>query len=469
MGENLESGLRERLTTLARAKAWLDAFRPLSADIADELRHLYEVWLTYHSTAIEGNTLTQSETQIVLEKGITIGGKPLLDHLEVIGHKEALDFVRLLADAKEPIGEREIRKIHALVMKGQNDGVGGYRSLDMRAAGTEFVYPSHLRVPELMSEFIQWLADSSWGHPIERASEAHLRFVTIHPFREGNGRVGRLLMNLLLLREGYPIAVLPVARRVEYIDALVAAQGDGGSERLLNLIADAVEGSLRETLSVCASAVELKVSGENRQPLDSWLSNGRLGIAVGEAFHNVIDDDTTPFPPTDGTRALVGAIELVRAIELAFRDVSREGGTSWRETKLIDLWGLDEDKIQNLYSDGDRAWADLVLDRSWSFEVGIGGFSFLDPIGFRYYLPAAMVRSIAAPWDSSLAFQLTAEGDLADHMRNKWSLLNDEQLAVVARFVRFMADHVDDEDFEEWGEAYRSEWWRYASMGEPPR
>lgn len=132
----------ERLERLTRAKGWLDAFRPLPADVAEELRHRYEVRLTYHSTAIEGNTLTQSETQIVIEKGIAIGGKSLLEHLEVIGHKEALDFVVLLSEAGEPISEQAIREIHSLVMKGQGNGdMGAYRTLDVMAAGTEYRYP----------------------------------------------------------------------------------------------------------------------------------------------------------------------------------------------------------------------------------------------------------------------------------------------------------------------------------------
>ena len=131
--------MTDRLEEPTRAKGWLDAFRPLPADVAEELRHRYEARLTHHSTAIEGNTLTQSETQVVLEKGIAIGGKSVLEHLEVIGHKEALDFVRLLADGDEPLGEREIREIHSLVMNGQGNGdVGAYRTLDVMAAGTEF-------------------------------------------------------------------------------------------------------------------------------------------------------------------------------------------------------------------------------------------------------------------------------------------------------------------------------------------
>ena len=250
--------MTERFERIALAKGWLDAFRPLPPAVAEELRHRYEVRLTYHSTAIEGNTLSQSETQIVIEKGITIGGKSVLEHLEVIGHKEALDFVRLLADEEAPIGEREIREIHSLVMRGQASGeIGAYRTLDVMAAGTGFRYPSWLSVPERMAAFAQTLAAGPGEHPVIHASRAHLGFVTIHPFRDGNGRVGRLLMNLLLLRAGYPIAVIPVGRRAAYLDALSLAQAIGDEGSLLSLVADAVEASLRDTLESCVAATPL--------------------------------------------------------------------------------------------------------------------------------------------------------------------------------------------------------------------
>lgn len=265
--------MTDRFQELTRAKEWLDAFRPLSADVAEELRHRYEVRLTYHSTAIEGNTLTQSETQIVIEKGITIGGKSVQEHLEVIGHKEALDFVTVLAGDTEPIGEREIREIHSLVMKGQGDAeIGAYRTLDVMAAGTEFRYPSWLTVPDRMAAFSASLSAETEEHPIARAAQAHLEFVTIHPFRDGNGRVGRLLLNLLLLRYGYPIAVIPVERRSEYIDALVAAQMRDERTALIDLIASTVEASLRDVLEVVSTSAQGSAAHPQLVPdIRNWL------------------------------------------------------------------------------------------------------------------------------------------------------------------------------------------------------
>lgn len=253
-----------RLETLTRAKEWLDAFRPLRPDIAEELRHRFEVRLTYHSTAIEGNTLTHSETQIVLEKGVTIGGKSLREQLEIIGHKEALDFVIELANPGTLIREREIREIHSLVMKGQEQAESGaYRTINVKAAGTDFVYPDHLHVPGLMAQFVE-LAGTEDLHPIRLASKVHQQFVAIHPFRDGNGRVGRLLLNLILIRAGYPIAVIPLERRSEYINALVAAQSGEGLDGLDQLVMDAVEVSLRETLEICVSASPTPI-------IEEWL------------------------------------------------------------------------------------------------------------------------------------------------------------------------------------------------------
>ena len=263
------------LAELTTAHGWLQAMRPLPPDVAEELRHRYEVALTHHSTAIEGNTLTQSEAQIVIEKGITIGGKTLAEHLEVIGHKEALDFVLELADASTPIGEREIREIHSLVMKGQANGDSGrYRTLDVKAAGTEYVYPSHLKVQEMMEAFVAWLSGPPDLHPVDLATEAHLQFVTIHPFRDGNGRVGRLLLNLLLLRHGYPIAVLNVSQRAEYIGALEAIQSGGTRDPLDALIRGAVARSLRETLETAMSSEAVPMPQKIRALATAWIREG---------------------------------------------------------------------------------------------------------------------------------------------------------------------------------------------------
>ena len=245
-----ESPLVAILQECDRLKAQLDALRPLDPDLLENLREVYTVRLTYNSTAIEGNTLTETETQIVLEKGITIAGKSLQDHLEIINHAQAIDFIRELAKTNSPISEWEISQIHGLVCKGDYRA-GAYRTANVMAAGTNYRYPDIVQVPNLMSDFSDWLSQPSSLHPIEIATEIHARLVTIHPFTDGNGRVARLLMNLQLLQTGYPLAIVQAADRAAYINAVVAWQ-TGNTEPLLRLVADCVKASTLEILSLIA-------------------------------------------------------------------------------------------------------------------------------------------------------------------------------------------------------------------------
>ncbi len=253
-----QSDTKDLLTQVQCLKNWLDEFRPLAADVVWELKKRFDTRFTFNSNAIEGNTLTMSETELVLEKGITVGGKTLLEHLEVIGHKEAIDFIEALAGQNQPISEREIKDIHQLVMKGADrTEAGAYRTLDVRAAGTGHQYPPHYLVAELMTGFISWLnsADASQLTPLQLASEVHYRFVAIHPFRDGNGRTARLLMNLVLLRLGYPIVVIANSSRSVYIDALVYAQEyQDDTSKLLTLVTESCIESLIEYLAVAATA-----------------------------------------------------------------------------------------------------------------------------------------------------------------------------------------------------------------------
>ncbi|MGB3572170.1 MAG: Fic family protein, partial [Phormidesmis sp.] len=254
--------LSQTLAQIDQLKTWLDSFRPLSPAVLRELKQRYDVRFTYSSNAIEGNTLSQSETEIVLSKGITIGGKTLIEHLEVIGHKEAIDYIETLAQATTPVGEWEIRQIHSLVMRTiAPTEAGRYRQLDVKAAGTEHVYPAHYLLPRLMDEFVRWLAEAhSTLHPVVYACEAHYRFVSIHPFADGNGRTGRLMMNLLLLKAGFPIVSISNQQRAAYIEALAVAPSDDLA-LLLALVCEATRHALIETLSVIASAAESKGKG----------------------------------------------------------------------------------------------------------------------------------------------------------------------------------------------------------------
>jgi Fic family protein len=249
------------LQAIDQLKTWLDAFRPLPPSVVSELRQRYQVRFTYHSNALEGNTLTQSETELVLTTGITIGGKTLQEHLEVIGHVEAIAYIELLAQQTTRLSEWEIRQIHSLILRKINpEEAGRYRTLDVQAAGTGYIYPPHYALSEQMTDFVIWLnsTDAQALHPILYAIEAHSRFVTIHPFRDGNGRTGRLLMNLLLLRAGYPIAVITRENRQRYIETLMQGQQSDDWEPLYALIIDAIQTSLVEVLGVLTTATEVQ-------------------------------------------------------------------------------------------------------------------------------------------------------------------------------------------------------------------
>ena len=208
---------------LSGKKAALDKLRPLGRKTLSALSSWYDVELTYSSNAIEGNTLTRSETAIVLEKGITVNGKPLKDHLEAVGHKDAIDHVRVLAGRKEPIRENDVRQIHGLILgRVEPTEAGRYSDHQRQMTGSTFVLPMPAEIPPLMGDFGNWLAQAPAN--AETAISAHERLVTIHPFSDGNGRTSRLLMNLVLLKGGYPPVVIGPEHRPAYIEGLEAMQ-----------------------------------------------------------------------------------------------------------------------------------------------------------------------------------------------------------------------------------------------------
>jgi Fic family protein len=207
----------------------------------------YDVELTYSSNAIEGNTLTRVETAVLLEKGLTIGGKPLKDHLEAIGHKEALDFVRSIAEKPQPIHEVDVRAIHRLVLERADPREAGkYSDHERVIKGSSVVLPSSWEIAALMADFGRWLSVVTPGP--ESAFEAHLRLVLIHPFSDGNGRTARLLMNLLLIKSAYPPVIIGPEHRTPYIESLETAQARGNREAYEEFMYSRLEASLDKHL-----------------------------------------------------------------------------------------------------------------------------------------------------------------------------------------------------------------------------
>ncbi|MCU0882731.1 MAG: Fic family protein, partial [Hyphomonadaceae bacterium] len=202
------------LADIVPLKAELDALRPLSQDALAQLQAHFDVELTWSSNAIEGNTLTLRETAEVIAHGITVGGKPLRDHLEAQDHHAALLWMRDLAAHDSLIGERTITELHRRIVLRSNPAIAGlYSPFPRRIAGSAAVFPNPAKVPYLMAELGAWLTGETPS--LETALEAHWRLVAVHPFSDGNGRCARLLMNLILLRAGYPpVAVRPEDRAV---------------------------------------------------------------------------------------------------------------------------------------------------------------------------------------------------------------------------------------------------------------
>lgn len=167
-----------------------------------------ELEFTYESNRIEGNTLTLHETNLVINQGLTISGKSMREHLEAINHQEAIAFIKDLATRVYPIRERDVMSLHNLILRGiDSENAGRYRRVQVMISGSSHVPPAPFMLPEKMNEFFSWLKEAELTlHPVVLAAEVHQRLVSIHPFIDGNGRTSRLLMNLILLKNGYVIA-----------------------------------------------------------------------------------------------------------------------------------------------------------------------------------------------------------------------------------------------------------------------
>ncbi len=237
--------MSEYLQKITEKKKKLDNFRPLPPELVKNLDEWFRVELTYTSNAIEGNTLSRQETALVVEKGITVDGKSITEHLEATNHAEAIDYIKKLAQgSRSDLKESDILSLHQLILQKIDDAnAGKYRTVAVRIAGSEVVLPNALKVPELMKNFIKWLKDAD-AHPVDIAAKAHFDLVSMHPFVDGNGRTARLLMNLLLMQEGYPPALIRKEDRRIYINAVEKGQLTGDTADFYKIIYEAVDRSL---------------------------------------------------------------------------------------------------------------------------------------------------------------------------------------------------------------------------------
>ncbi len=233
----------------------LDSMRPIPADALGKLHEEMRLAHTYHSNAIEGNTLTLQETKLVLEEGLTIGGKSLREHLEASNNAKAFDLMEELAKKKRSIDHITIQEIHEIVTRCILEEAGRYRTRNVRITGAVKAPPDWSKIVKLMDELIEKIAESK-DHPVETASFLHHKFVEIHPFSDGNGRVARLLTNLYLIARDYPPVVLKKEDRGKYYKSLKAADA-GNLGPFANFIAKAVDENLTLYLSISGGTDEL--------------------------------------------------------------------------------------------------------------------------------------------------------------------------------------------------------------------
>jgi Fic family protein len=222
-------------------KAKIDAVRPFEGDLPARLQQYYRIGLTWSSNALEGNTLTITETKVILEDGLTVGGHPLREIYEVTGHGDAYDYMFTLIKSRE-ITIESVKTMHRLFYKSiDEENAGIWRKKAIFVTGTDFVFPKWQDLPEEMQRIETWAAENREEvHPVDFAALLHLKFVTAHPFVDGNGRVARLLMNLALIQDGYMLAIIPPIARLEYINAIKRAQLEGDTLPFREFIAERV-------------------------------------------------------------------------------------------------------------------------------------------------------------------------------------------------------------------------------------
>jgi len=321
----------------------------LTRDALDKVRKFFRIKNIYHSNAIEGNILDVGETRLVVEKGLTITGKPLKDQAEAKNLSEALDMLEELAkNITKPIAEMDIRQIHQLILKDiDNMNAGRYRTVQVKISGSKYRPTAPESIPAEMEEYAQWLSSVTESdhevdlkhHPILVATVAHTWLVTIHPFIDGNGRVARLILNLILMRAGFPIAIITKDDRLRYYDALEESQVSDLSA-LIALVIESIEESLEE--------YEEAVRGQRE---------------TEEYFRSLAKDKTEKelVKAKNEYEVWRNAVELLKSY---FRQMAEMANEGWPTIKIYfkDFGSLEFEKYFSLRT-GSRA------RRTWFFRI----------------------------------------------------------------------------------------------------
>lgn len=219
--------INEKIKLAEEYKNQIDLLKPFEGYNLQQLRDYFRIGLTYSSNAIEGNTLTESETKVVLEDGLTIGGKPLRDTLEAVGHARSYDYILKLRHSRSLTIE-DIKEMHRIFYSLiDNEKAGVYRTIPVIITGSKYPVTFPGDIEQEMKELDRWMGIGNTGiHPIVFAAQLHKRFVFTHPFIDGNGRIARLAMNTALIQKGYLPAIIPAILRSEYFALLERAHAD---------------------------------------------------------------------------------------------------------------------------------------------------------------------------------------------------------------------------------------------------
>jgi len=247
-GKEIPEQYASLFTSIDEMKAELDRRSPLTSGELKRLQDEFLVEFTYNSNAIEGNTLTLQETALALE-GVTIDKKPLKDHLEAVGHRDAFLYVISLVSDKVPISERIIREIHSLVLIDKPEDKGVYRRIPVKIMGAHHEPPQPYLVPVQMERLVADLYHDN-QHTIETAALFHLVFEGIHPFIDGNGRTGRLILNLMLMQAGYPPIDVKFADRRKYYACFDSYYRDHDASPMVKMVGEYVEERLSQYLNL---------------------------------------------------------------------------------------------------------------------------------------------------------------------------------------------------------------------------
>lgn len=296
-------------------KIRLDSHRPLSSSLIKKLHENMEIAYTYNSNAIEGNTLTLQETRLVIQEGLTVSGKSLIEHLEAKNHPKAIAYIENMIDNK--IKEQNILELHNILFTGYCENPGNYRNSQVYITGSDFMPPPAFEIPELISSLVEWVNNNPQElRPIELAALFHHKLVSIHPFDDGNGRIGRLIMNLLLIKKGYPLTVVKQVDRKKYYDSLKKADAENFRplvnftarcvEQSLDIYLQAIEPSNRKNKLLSLSEAS-KLTPYSQEYLSLLARRGVIGaIKVGRNWQvtpAALEEYLSNLPKTKGKRS----------------------------------------------------------------------------------------------------------------------------------------------------------------------